>query len=335
MFIGAIAGIVLALGVFGAVAWQRLDQIQLRFGASRSRVQAPTASESAPAVKKIKADSRPVYRYSVVPGGVRSPEELIEAMARDDVVAGHYAGVDKEKLTAGRLDKPLKAHVSYRVGDRVYWTKRKITLEAGEQVLTDGQTLVRGRCGNNVSVDPLLPTLDNEPKPDVFDSIVDPLASSTRVQLDPAHSYFTPRDLKTPQDAGSGRTAGNPPAGGAFFGPPPTGGGTTGTPSGPSADETPNGNPPGGNPPGNPPVEIPCVPPAVATSRVGDRPAVVPNCTGNPPRGNPPGGGPPSELPPLEIPNPPTPVPEPGTLVLIGGGAALLLARRIRKKSSR
>ena len=337
LFIGAIAGIVLALGVFGAVAWQRLDQINARFSASQSTAQSSTASKSEASVEKVNADSRPVYRYSVVPGGVRTPEELIEAMARDAVVAGHYAGVDKAKLTTGRLDKPLQAHVSYRVGDRVYWTKRKVTLQAGEQVLTDGQTLVRGRCGNNISVDPLLPTLDNEPKPDVFDSIVAPLSTNSLVKLDPAHSYFTPQDLKTPQGPGSGRTFGNPSVG--FAGPPPVGGGgTPGTPSGPSGDETPHSVPPGGNPP--------CEAPAATISRVGDRPAVIPCGNppggnppggnppgGNPPGGDPPGGDPPNEFPPREVPNTPTPVPEPGTLVLIGGGAALLLARRIRKQA--
>ena len=119
-------------------------------------------------------------------------------MANDSTVAGHYAGIDKAHLTTGRLSEPLQAHVSYRIGERVYWTKRKVTIQAGEQIVTDGKTLVRGRCGNNISVAPLLPTLDNEPKPDVFDSIVAPGPSETVVKLDPAHSYFTPKD---PEDA--------------------------------------------------------------------------------------------------------------------------------------
>ena len=127
---------------------------------------------------------------------------------------------------------------------RVYWTKRTVTIQAGEQVVTDGKTLVRGRCGNNISVAPLLPTLDNEPKPDVFDSIVAPLAPNTLVKLDPAHSYFTPQDLKTPQGPGGRAPFGN--SVGGFAGPPPAGnGGTPGTFSNPpSGDPTPNGVPP-------------------------------------------------------------------------------------------
>ena len=244
MFIGAIAGVVIALGVFGAVVWQRFDQFSARFGAARFSATPTASSESTPSTEKASADSRPVYRYSVIPGGIRTPQELLEAMEDDAVVAGHYAGIDKANLTTGRLSAPLQAHVSYRIGERVYWTKRKVTIQAGEQVVTDGKTLVRGRCGNNISVDPLLPTLDNEPKPEVFDSIVAPVPTGTEVKLDPAHSYFTPRDLKTPQGPGGSGSApfGNSSVVG-FQGPPPPG---NGVPSGTSSsgEVTPNGLPP-------------------------------------------------------------------------------------------
>jgi hypothetical protein len=350
MFVGAIAGIVLALGVFAAVAWQRMDQFGSRFSAGRSN--SPSAIVSAPesSVAKTSAetDAQPVYRYSVIPGGVRTPEELLAAMANDSVVAGHYAGIDKTKLTSGRLNEPLRAHVSYRIGDRVYWTKRKVTLQAGEQVVTDGQTLVRARCGNNVSVDPLLPTLDNEPKPEAFDAIVPPEAANTLVQLDPAHSYFTPNDLKTPQ-AGSGRAPFGGSSIGGIGGPIPAGNsGTSGaSPNTQSGDAPPNGVPPGGNPPGDPPGNPPCVPPGANISAQGLSSAVSPDCIGgNPPGGNPPGGDPPggdppggnpkgdppNDFPPNDVPNAPTAVPEPGTLLLVGAGAAALLAHRIRKQ---
>jgi hypothetical protein len=325
VFLGAIAGVVLALGVFGAVAWQRLD----RFGADASSAQRSIAGEEAPSAQKISEDARPIYRYSVVPGGVRSPEELIEAMARDSAVAEHYAGIDKAKLTNGRLSEPLQAHVSYRIGDRVYWTKKKLTIQAGEQVLTDGKTIVRGRCGNNLSVAPLLPTLDNEPKPDVFDLIVLPLQPNTLVQLDPAHSYFTPRDLKTPQVPGSGTGSGLSSVGG-FPGPPPPGHGTPATLSTqPSGAPTPNGVPPGGNPPGAPPDNPPgnpCEATAATISSAGGHSA-SPSCAGNPP------GDPPGDVTPHDVPNTPTPVPEPGTLFLVAAGAAALLAHRIRRQA--
>jgi hypothetical protein len=335
VFLGAIAGVLLALGVFAALAWQHLDQFGTRFGARADRAQRSIA-ETAPSAENISADARPIYRYSVVPGGVRSPEELIEAMARDSTVAEHYASIDKAKLAIGRLNEPLQAHVSYRIGDRVYWTKKKLTIQAGEQVLTDGKTIVRSRCGNNISVAPLLPTLDNEPKPDVFDSIMSPLQPNTLVKLDPAHSYFTPRDLKTPQVPGSGTAFGTSSAGGGFSGPPAPGSGTPGTPSTQSSgDPTPNGVPPGGNPPGDP-----CSATAATASNAGGQSSTE-GCGGNPPgggdpKGNPPGdppGDPPNDFTPPEISATPTPVPEPGTLFLVAAGAAALLARRIRKQT--
>jgi hypothetical protein len=272
LFIGAVAGIIVALGVFGALAWQRLDQFRSEFPTSQFDAQSSAASTQELSVEKAGADrdARPVYRYSVIPGGVRTPEELIDAMATDSVVAAHYSGIDKAKVRSAQLTEPMNAHVSYRIGDRVYWTKRKITLQAGEQVLSDGKTLVRARCGNNVSLDPLLPTLDNEPKPEVFDAIAPAVPANTLVQLDPAHSYFTPSDLKAPP-AGSGRAPFGRSSLGGFPGPPPPGNsGTPGTTSSPPpGDPLPNGVPPGSNPPGDPPGENP---------------------PGNPPGGDPPGG---------------------------------------------
>ena len=79
-------------------------------------------------------------------------------------------------------------------------------MQAGEQVLTDGQKTVRGRCGNSVSVDPLLPTLDAEPRPAAFDSIINPVSAS-RQGLDPAMSYLAPPNLtSSPLLPGPGAT---------------------------------------------------------------------------------------------------------------------------------
>ena len=333
MFIGGTAGAVLALLVFGAVYWQRLDQISAKVELDRSSAQASLERGSAGSVKKVGATSRPVYRYSVVPGGVRTPNDLIAAMASDSAVAEHYATVNKAMLTTGRLNAPLQAHVSYRIGDRVYWTKKKLTLQPGEQVLTDGQTLVRGRCGNKISIAPLLPTLDNEPPPETFDLVVAPLFPTSMVRLEPGPSYFTPQSLKTPEDHVAGGPSENPPAGAAFLGAPPVAGVVPGSSSNPpSENETPFGLPPGGIPPGNPPGPGLCLSISEKTANAGNRPAAIPTCPpGNPP--GPPPGGPPPDITPPDVPVTPTPVPEPGTLVLLGSGAAVLLARRIRKQT--
>jgi len=108
----------------------------------------PTAQEPVAAVAKSKGV---VYPWSVVAGGVDSPESIRAAAAADPVVAEHYGEIDPNFLHAQRLTEKREGHVSYRIKDKVYWTRRKVALAAGELVLTDGKSMVRGRCGNLVS----------------------------------------------------------------------------------------------------------------------------------------------------------------------------------------
>jgi len=105
----------------------------------------------------------PVYRYSVIPGGAHNRAELVDAISRDHVVADHYRAVSLERVRAERLTEPRQAYVSYRIGDRVYWTSHKVTMPAGEAILTDGVTTIRARCGNCIASTPQLPTSDTEP----------------------------------------------------------------------------------------------------------------------------------------------------------------------------
>jgi hypothetical protein len=109
------------------------------------------------------ANARPVFPYSVVPGGVRNSQELQNAVAGDSVVAKHYAGFTTGSARAIRLAEQRTAYVSYRMGNQIFWTRRKVTLRAGEIVLTDGQNMIRGRCGNRVSTTPKYPTSPHEP----------------------------------------------------------------------------------------------------------------------------------------------------------------------------
>lgn len=112
-----------------------------------------------------KPGERPVYPYSVVPGGVYDMKEVEKAVSQDPIVKKHYGdrGVEVKKLEPVELTKPRKGYVSYRVGDRVYWTKKKVDLKPGEVVLTDGQNKIRGRCGNMISDKPQSPVLHLEP----------------------------------------------------------------------------------------------------------------------------------------------------------------------------
>jgi len=118
---------------------------------------------------------RPVYRHSVIPGGVRSSEEIANAMRLDDVVAEHYKGIKPELMRSERLQQPLLAHVSYRIGSKVYWTRKPVQLPVNEPVMTDGTTTIRERCGNLISMEPLAPASEDEPPTPSFDVLMDPV----------------------------------------------------------------------------------------------------------------------------------------------------------------
>ncbi len=106
---------------------------------------------------------RPVYRHSVLPGGVRSPEELRNRLAADDVARAHYRRIPVAELQPVNLEQAKSAYVSYRRDERIYWTASKVPLQQGELVLTNGKDTVRGRCGNQVSDVPQTPVAKSDP----------------------------------------------------------------------------------------------------------------------------------------------------------------------------
>ena len=114
-------------------------------------------------------ENRPVYSYSVVPGGVRDARELKWVAHNDPVVASHYAGFDYDRARVVRLVLARTAYVSYRIGNRVYWTRRRVTLKKGETVITDGKITARSRCGNRVEETPQQATSSSEPPVAKFD----------------------------------------------------------------------------------------------------------------------------------------------------------------------
>lgn len=127
--------------------------------------------------------ARPIYRHSVIPGGAYSPDEVAHAMRRDGVVAAHYSGVVPDRLRAEALDEDRAAYMSYRVGDQIYWTKQKVRLPAGETVLSDGTHHIRARCGNCIAFAPMEPTSDEEPAEMEFEALIESDAIDSAVPL--------------------------------------------------------------------------------------------------------------------------------------------------------
>ena len=193
---------------------------------------------------------RVVYPYSVVPGGVRSAEELRTAATDDPLVADHYAGFDYQHAHVVEVREPKLVYVSYRKAGHIFWTHKQLSLQVGEKLLTDGRTTARTRCGNQVSVLPQSNTSPNEPTMAELDR-PDAIASGAE-QLFPSQIATNPLDADPGaplSSLGGGMFPGGPPPGG--FMPLPLGGGI-GAP-GKCTPTKKNPNACGNNPPPPPP----------------------------------------------------------------------------------
>lgn len=128
--------------------------------------------------------SRPVYPYSVVPGGVEDAKELKWVAEHDPIVAAHYAGFNYERARVVRVTLARTVYVSYRIGNHIYWTRRRVKLHKGEKLITDGRMTARGRCANRVEEVPQQAASAAEPPPQKFDEPVAP-ALGTALQGPP------------------------------------------------------------------------------------------------------------------------------------------------------
>ena len=151
----------------------------LRAKASRQALQLVTPNSAKRPVYAPKVEG--VYPYSLVPGGVKNPESLRRAAASDTALARHYAQFDYKHAHVVRLTAPKDVYVSYRIRNTVYWTRKKIRLQAGELLLTDGKMTLRAKCGNQIS-DTAKPEVSNEePEEDILDQPValDPIGPAS------------------------------------------------------------------------------------------------------------------------------------------------------------
>lgn len=145
-----------------------------------------TAPAASPPEALPVSQPRPVYPYSIVSGGVHSVEELRLAMQFDPVVAAHFADFDLDQTRVERVAVSRAVYVSYRSGAQVSWTSKKVSLRAGETILTDGVNEARTRCGNRLAeVKPAEIVLDDEPAPEELET---PLPART-LPIDPLAAY--------------------------------------------------------------------------------------------------------------------------------------------------
>ena len=128
--------------------------------ATRSSLSPFTPATTAVVVRtKGVPEIRPVYRHSVVRGGVYSNIEASAAVQADAVVRAHYKAVNVSTLRPIVLDRAVDRYVSFRRDDRIYWTARRLRVPKGELLLSDRESLVRARCGNRLADTPQQPTV--------------------------------------------------------------------------------------------------------------------------------------------------------------------------------
>lgn len=339
------------------------DEVRVaRASVSGTAVPSPgTPSLSLPAQTPAPATvARRVYRYSIIPGGVSGRDELARVIKTDQVVAAHYASFDVDKAVNVKVSKPRAVYVSYRKGDQVYWTSRKLMLVEGETLLSDGRNEMRARCANRISDEPQLPVEVNEPSAEELDSVIGVSMDLGGLGLDEpefaaggainglgaALASSEPPAASNASGAARGRVSighsrpGNLKEGSADRSPvalapsQPEGAGKGGTPAVPPLAA------------GRPSAVLPGAPPLTPGGTAGPTPGAPPAKPGNvtPPTVESPGGGSGTPLPPRQYPAPPEwppgtlpdlpdgefhEIPEPDTLWLsVAALAAMLLLRR-------
>ena len=156
----------------------------------------PMAAKSDPIPATVRS-LRPVYPYSVIPGGVYSTEELKRAMFKDPMVREHYAGFDLAAAHLVTTAGERYAYVSYRMGGKLLWTTHKLRIPKGETLLTDGVTFCRTRCGNQLSEFPHRETASPEP----------PLRSTESSEL---HAVIAGRQFGLAGSTSGGKRHGSP-----------------------------------------------------------------------------------------------------------------------------
>lgn len=147
------------------------------------------------------ATDRPVYPYSVVPGGVEDAKELKWVAEHDPVVAAHYAGFDYDHARVVRLTLARTVYLSYRIGNRVYWTRHRVALHKGEKVITDGRMTARTRCANRVEEVPQQAASPAEPPVEKFE---EPARAGDGTAMRSPATPFESALLQRPQVPGLG-----------------------------------------------------------------------------------------------------------------------------------
>lgn len=225
--IGVSASVYVVALVCAAVATQLTFQVRHRILWEQAAVaiesQAGTSLASANLTDDAGLDlaagrtlqGRPLYPYSVIPGGAANPQELRTAVLHDPVVAAHYADFNLEHAHVVRQDADRPMYVSYRLGGRVFWTTKALMIHKGEKLISDGAHEARTRCGNRLSATPVAPVSPEQPPADVLAAPEAPILFAGNYPPSPGFPLIPPPG----GGPGAPGSSGSPPGGGII--PPP------------------------------------------------------------------------------------------------------------------
>jgi hypothetical protein len=149
---------IVSITVAYAVVRTAMERAQFRVPQNTSNSANATSVSDSPNT----TPKRPVYAYSVIPGGAYDGNELRSAMEHDSVVAAQYSNVDPALIRTETVEHDRSVYVSYRRVGKIFWTKNRVLLREGETILTGGNRQIRARCGNGISDSAQSPTSDDE-----------------------------------------------------------------------------------------------------------------------------------------------------------------------------
>ena len=157
------------------------------------------------AIQVVNSVEKPRYRLSLIPGGAGNMLELDLMVQLDPVLQRFYKNFNFDKQREFVIDHDIDVYMSFRVGDDIRWTKKKVHVKKGEEAVTDGTYTILLRCGNMIAWTPQgTDTYPAEPLPPVIlETPVPPYAP-------PIETVFAPEsELSSPEIPG-------PPIGGPY-----------------------------------------------------------------------------------------------------------------------
>jgi hypothetical protein len=123
----------------------------------------PRMIAPAPKISAAERSLRPNYPYSIIPGGAYSPAELRLVTEKDPQIRDHYADFNVRNARLVVLTEDRYEYVSFKLHQRIFWTRNRLKIPKGEILLTDGSHYARTRCGNRLSVKPQANTTALQP----------------------------------------------------------------------------------------------------------------------------------------------------------------------------